>query len=41
MMGLLRRSSFVKMLGSYPAAATPIEDEVEPKPDREEPGNWE
>jgi len=25
MMGLLRRSSFVKMLGSYPAATTPVE----------------
>jgi prephenate dehydratase len=25
MMGLLRRSSFVKMLGSYPAATTPID----------------
>jgi prephenate dehydratase len=24
LMGLLRRSSFVKLLGSYPAAATPI-----------------
>jgi len=27
MMGLLRRSSFVKMLGSYPAATTPIQHE--------------
>jgi len=26
MMGLLRRSSFVKILGSYPAATTPLED---------------
>lgn len=26
--GLLRRSSFVKLLGSYPAATTPISDEV-------------
>jgi len=26
MMGLLRRSSFVKMLGSYPAATTPVDD---------------
>jgi len=26
LMGLLRRSSFVKMLGSYPAATTPIDD---------------
>lgn len=26
MMGLLRRSSFVKMLGSYPAATTPIDE---------------
>jgi prephenate dehydratase len=26
-MGLLRRSSFVKLLGSYPAATTPIPDE--------------
>ena len=26
MMGLLRRSSFVKMLGSYPAATTPVEE---------------
>lgn len=26
LMGLLRRSSFVKMLGSYPAATTPLED---------------
>lgn len=26
-MGLLRRSSFVKLLGSYPAATTPIHDE--------------
>ena len=27
-MGLLRRSSFVKLLGSYPAATTPVPDEV-------------
>jgi len=27
LMGLLRRSSFVKLLGSYPAATTPIADE--------------
>jgi len=27
-MGLLRRSSFVKLLGSYPAATTPVVDEV-------------
>jgi prephenate dehydratase len=27
MMGLLRRASFVKLLGSYPAATTPIDDE--------------
>jgi len=26
MMGLLRRSSFVKMLGSYPAATTPVDE---------------
>jgi len=32
MMGLLRRSSFVKMLGSYPAATTPVfETEVPPE----------
>jgi len=30
MMGLLRRSSFVKMLGSYPAATTPIDESLEP-----------
>lgn len=30
MMGLLRRSSFVKMLGSYPAATTPIDESQEP-----------
>jgi len=30
MMGLLRRSSFVKMLGSYPAATTPIDKSQEP-----------
>lgn len=30
MMGLLRRSSFVKMLGSYPAATTPVDDSQEP-----------
>lgn len=29
-MGLLRRSSFVKMLGSYPAATTPIPDDSPP-----------
>ncbi len=34
MMGLLRRSSFVKMLGSYPAATTPIPRQ---EPDRENP----
>jgi prephenate dehydratase len=28
LMGLLRRSSFVKLLGSYPAATTPILDET-------------
>ena len=28
LMGLLRRSSFVKLLGSYPAATTPMGDEV-------------
>jgi hypothetical protein len=27
-MGLLRRSSFVKLLGSYPAATTPIAEET-------------
>ena len=27
LMGLLRRSSFVKLLGSYPAATTPIAEE--------------
>ncbi len=27
LMGLLRRSSFVKLLGSYPAATTPLEEE--------------
>jgi prephenate dehydratase len=27
-MALLRRSSFVKLLGSYPAATTPLDDEV-------------
>jgi hypothetical protein len=26
-MGLLRRSSFVKLLGSYPAATTPVPDD--------------
>jgi len=26
-MGLLRRSSFVKLLGSYPAATTPFNEE--------------
>jgi prephenate dehydratase len=30
MMGLLRRSSFVKMLGSYPAATTPVDESQEP-----------
>ena len=30
MMGLLRRSSFVKMLGSYPAATTPVNESQEP-----------
>jgi prephenate dehydratase len=30
LMGLLRRSSFVKLLGSYPAATTPIPDEKIP-----------
>jgi prephenate dehydratase len=29
LMGLLRRSSFVKLLGSYPAATTPALDDVE------------
>ena len=29
MMGVLRRSSFVKMLGSYPAATTPVEESQE------------
>lgn len=29
MMGLLRRSSFVKMLGSYPAATTPVDESRE------------
>jgi prephenate dehydratase len=28
LMGLLRRSSFVKLLGSYPAATTPFEEEI-------------
>jgi len=28
LMGLLRRSSFVKLLGSYPAATTPFDDEA-------------
>lgn len=28
LMGLLRRSSFVKLLGSYPAATTPFDDEM-------------
>ncbi|MBN1886372.1 MAG: prephenate dehydratase [Thermoflexales bacterium] len=28
LMGLLRRSSFVKLLGSYPVATTPFDDEV-------------
>jgi prephenate dehydratase len=28
LMGLLRRSSFVKLLGSYPAATTPFDDEL-------------
>jgi prephenate dehydratase len=27
-MGLLRRSSFVKLLGSYPAATTPVLDDA-------------
>jgi prephenate dehydratase len=27
LMGLLRRSSFVKLLGSYPAATTPVDDD--------------
>jgi prephenate dehydratase len=31
LMGLLRRSSFVKLLGSYPAATTPIADEPMPR----------
>lgn len=31
MMGLLRRSSFVKMLGSYPAATTPVEETGTPE----------
>ena len=31
MMGLLRRSSFVKMLGSYPAATTPVEETDAPE----------
>ncbi len=31
MMGLLRRSSFVKMLGSYPSATTPIPEGREPE----------
>jgi prephenate dehydratase len=30
LMGLLRRSSFLKLLGSYPAATTPIPDEPDP-----------
>ena len=30
MMGLLRRSSFVKMLGSYPSAMTPIDESANP-----------
>lgn len=30
LMGLLRRSSFLKLLGSYPAATTPIPDEPGP-----------
>ena len=34
MMGLLRRSSFVKMLGSYPAATTPVGDDVGPSQGR-------
>ena len=28
LMGLLRRSSFVKLLGSYPAATTPVDDDL-------------
>jgi prephenate dehydratase len=31
-MGLLRRSSFVKLLGSYPAATTPVPDPEAPAP---------
>ena len=27
LMGVLRRSSFVKLLGSYPSATTPMEDD--------------
>lgn len=30
LLGLLRRASFVKMLGSYPAATTPLEEEGSP-----------
>jgi len=41
MMGLLRRSSFVKMLGSYPAATTPIDDGDDPESNREGEGSWE
>lgn len=39
MMGLLRRASFVKMLGSYPAATTPVNvslEPIEPSTDPEE-----
>jgi prephenate dehydratase len=32
LMGLLRRSSFVKLLGSYPAATTPIPERKAPSP---------
>ena len=33
MMGLLRRSSFVKLLGSYPAATTPVPDHLAANPE--------
>lgn len=37
MMGLLRRASFVKLLGSYPAATTPAEDPQESADQAAEP----
>jgi len=41
MMGLLRRASFVKMLGSYPAAMTPVDDPQESVDQAAEPKDLE